>query len=165
MKTIFALIVAFCITTPSFAVLITVDTVEYDIAWETGTFEAVNATRDLEGQAWWGTKGLAEKFATALGYQVTPVVNQFYAYGPNFAYSISNVILVNRTYVCAAVDGYCGGVNRPEFNYIGESPNVYYLNDFTWAYASPRLNVPEPGSIALLLLGLAGLGISRKARR
>lgn len=156
MKTIFALILALGISTPVWAIPITVNSTTYDISWEVGTFDTVNASRGLDSLDWWGDNALATALAQALGMPTgfTPV----YAHlneGPLFGFS--ERLLNGQDFIV-------GRTRRADGAIIARG-SYADTNQRAWAYGGVAAPVPEPSSIVLLMLGLAGLCFSGKARR
>lgn len=132
------------------AQLIDVGGTEYDILWEIGTFDEVNTARNLEGQIWWGDGDLAGTFASSLGYIDVGHSDIFILnldVGPLFAYEFPET-----------------GAFRARSSMSGFTTTGLRTHDrIVWAYE--RSTIPTPGSLTLIVLGLAGLGVTRKVRR
>jgi hypothetical protein len=160
MKIIIAIVLALSISTGSWATLITVDSVEYNIEWEIGTFGDVNAAHDLVGQEWWGSETTAGVFATAIGIQSG--LGSWYAEnGPMFAYAPDappwlapgEYFTFTSRYTDDLYGSGTAGVESP--------PSVYYTSSVAWAYASPAVPAPAPATLALLALGMIGVASRR----
>lgn len=107
----------------------------------------------LSGQPWYGNAADAEVFAIALGQdEGTPNTVNGHPVGPIFAYGCEST-------PCAIVDGSVfdsttGAVDTGEVAGVGDVE--------TYATAS---RVPEPATLALMGLGLAGVGFTRRKRK
>ena len=122
----------------------------WNISLLDGSFDELDAT--LMVQVWWGDDSLARLFADTLGMGSGNVGFGVNNWGPLFAVSTSivNDLRVNSGQLC--LDGACGS---------GTYTNVSNTKLFTYATASRKL-VPEPGTLALLGIGLAAFGMFRR---
>lgn len=166
MKNLIIAVFATLLMGAAHAQLVEVDGTEYDVLWEIGTFDEVNAAGKLEAQTWWGDAGRAETFAAALGYIDVNDGLFLDARGPMFVSSIMTVALTMRVITYAAMtprDTPCASPPRCGFTRAG----ILGPGEPAWAIAEEvnSEHIPVPGSLALIVLGLAGLGITRKARR
>jgi len=78
--------------------------------------------------------------------------NALLGWGPFFVWDFSGTTINYATY-----DNDNGGLT---FVGAGSTPGFFETQDFTFAIAS-RVAVPEPGTLVLLRLGLASIGIVR----
>ena len=133
------------------AIPITVNGTTYDIGWQIGTFNEVNAERDLMSQLWWSDRQLGVLFAQQLGFLNDG--DPFPQFGPVFA----TIALDPRTVLTAAsqMDGtVIQGSTRRE------------TNRGAWAFVgTSSVPVPEPTTLALFAIGIVGLRVVRLDKR
>lgn len=159
MKSLIIAVLAVLVVGTTQAQLIEVGGTEYDILWELGTFEAVDARHNLQGQIWWGNNELAAEFSETLGYFDDGDVDTFL--GPYFATSMV----------------FWDEVEAPGILVFSQAAHIagepWYTHDpwadfsshgllHSWAFVSN--SVPVPSSFALIALGLAVLGLPCKVR-
>ena len=137
---------------PAVAVPITVDGTDYNITTISGSFNA-NADR-LRGQEWFGNAGLAEDLASASGGMLGLFPFQgFGDFGPLFA--LTDMVDNNPGNIEAWSSGLAG---------LDTSRIMLGLDDVVaWAVVEVE-TVPEPSVIALMVLGLAGIGFARRRK-
>ena len=100
--------------------------IEYDIFWEVGTFDEVNARRNLQGQIWWGDLALAATFAGS-AYFVNDE-DDITSMGPVFAHRDTGIELdIDRIQGRAILD------NRHHTNFRDNGTGL-----FSYAYVGRR---------------------------
>ena len=117
----------------------------WEVTFVEGTFEEF--AEDLVAQEWWGDAGLAMVFADAIGdrFGVNHIgLAAYFVRGDTGAFTAFSNGVVFRP----GVLGFC--CVRPGITYV-------------FAMAE-RVSVPEPGTLALLGLGLFGVGLSRRRK-
>jgi hypothetical protein len=158
MKFVTGLLLAMSLSSAVSAVPITVDGKDYNIEWATGTFAEVNALYNLKNELWYGNGTLAESFAEAL--LTSPAGNLFTGNGPLFAYAEAFNSATYYPYEISyeiRVGTFVDLEGLYKYSYYADAAK---LNIYSYA-----ASVPAPGSLALLALGLAGIGVTRKLRR
>ncbi|MEL7449984.1 MAG: PEP-CTERM sorting domain-containing protein [Pseudomonadota bacterium] len=151
-----ALAATVCLPTSAHAVLISTSVGDYEVTTVVTDFSSYEDV--FEMQVWWGDVALAEEFATLTNTLFgTPNLG---IYSPFFWYTTTDT-----TGPCAGIGESYAGVywnqnnNRASPVCAASPPNGPY----TFAIAQ-AVDVPEPGVLALMALGMAGIGIARKKR-
>ena len=124
----------------------------WDVTLLDGAFDELEAT--LTTQIWWGDDILARLFADTLGIASGNIGFRLDNWGPLFAVtrSIVNDLAFNLGQLC--LDDACNGTSYA---------NVSNTKLLTYATAS-RTKIPEPGTLSLLAIGIAGLSLLRRRR-
>jgi hypothetical protein len=135
------------------AVLVTVDSVQYDVTTAVGTYPSLSAT--LQSQIWYGNSSLAEDFAYAVGGQLGFPASGNFGQGPFFAYSVTDTSLSSAT----VTDIVLGSPNTAFTLFFGGNDNP-----FTFAVVQQGSTVPDGGTTAAML-GLAMAGLISLRRR
>ena len=136
---------------------------ENDGLWEVTLVEDSfeNVMADLVNQVWWGDSALAAIFANAVG-PVAGVNNLGLNFGPLFVWSTQTTETFERLIYSVYSDNGLFGDGTLS-HVTTTSPNVF--SRFLVFATAERVSVPEPGTLALLGIGLAGMGMSRRKRK
>jgi len=124
---------------------------DYEFTTITGSFDDVAS--DLMVQEWWGNNPLASALRDEVGMLLGTFFFSSIEYTPIFA-------------VTGEVGVHYGGFLHTSsfgvFNAGTIGGDTSFV--FTWAIGE-RVNVPEPGTLALFGIGLAGMGLARRRRK
>jgi len=142
-------------TTPTSAFVITTSAGDFDVTTVPGSFNDNQAT--LTNQVWWGSQSLAVEFAGLVSNNLGLSSVGCCQFGPLFAF---DVLTFGDPHV---------GVFRVGVEYVGAGSGVVQGPDGTfvkYAIASEiTTNLPEPGTLGLMLMGLAGATLVRKRKQ
>lgn len=122
---------------------------QWDVTTLVGTYDTLLSA--LDDQVWWSNQPLTDVFATSVGTALGFPNTAGPLAGPVFAYSPLDSFFFNAcAYLQFLNDVSCGATTRSVV--------------WTFAVASRDATVPEPGTVALLGIGLAALGLSRRRK-
>ena len=152
-----ALVATVCLPTSAQAVIISTSVGDYDVTTVLTDFRSYEDV--FESQVWWGDVTLAEEFATLTNTIFgTPNLG---LYSPFFWYTSTDIT------------GPCAGIGEPYAgvfwdNRAGRASPVCAATapngPYTFAIAEAVSSVPEPTVLALIGLGVAGIGFARTKR-
>jgi hypothetical protein len=143
------------------ALVVTVNSVQYDITTFTGTYNAntskFNTPANGGVMPWWGNADLAYSFALSVDHSLSSINNIGRLVGPLFADKIRATNLGNTPGP--------GFYVKVDYGfYYGNFDNQFNETQATWAQAAPASSAAAPGPLPALGAA-AAFGFSRKLRK
>jgi hypothetical protein len=121
---------------------------QWDVTTVTGSFD--NLESILVAQPWYGFDRPAYAFASAVGDALgTQTPYPGYPYGPQFGWNVGTYTFESDVYF-------------PNYAFVAD---IYPSRSDVRTYAvASRTDVPEPATLSLLSIGLAGAGLARRRK-
>jgi hypothetical protein len=135
------------------AVVVTVNSVQYDVSTIFGTYPSLVST--LQSQPWYGSPTAADNFAYAVSGQLGFPAPGNTTFGPFFAFAVS----ANSLDSAAASSIFSGIANTSFVGFVGGTTDPH-----TFAIIQPTSGVPDAG-VTAAMLGLALVGLTAVRRR
>ena len=134
------------------AIPVTSSVGDYEVTLVEGLFENLPT---LPTQIWWGDEVLASEFAGLVQDDLGLTLGEL---GPLFAYGVASNNWTNM-FAWTTEGGFCSAPCTP---FVGGPYQATPGVSFVFAVAVPSQSVPEPGTLALLGLGLVGMAARRR---
>lgn len=157
---ILALPVLMAISTHSMAYFLDVNGTHYDVTWVNASYNEIIADNPsaFTKNVWWEDLYLAFTFA-----------DNWSRYGIEIMDSPGLLEFAWNVYELRGIGDYCSAIDcvvtvALTYGYdLNELTVTENYADVNWTYAFATV-VPEPGALSILMIGLAGLFVTRKAR-